>query len=53
MNTIADINIFQLFVPLNLLSPYKCKQIRLLSLTVEKEMETFSKSFIMMARFEF
>ena len=52
MNLIVDINTFRFFVSSNLPSPYKSKLIRLLSLTIEREIEIFSKSFFRFARFE-
>ena len=42
MNLKVYINIFRFFIPSNLPSPYKNKLIRLLSITVEKEIGKFS-----------
>ena len=52
MNLKADINIFLFFVPSNFSPPYRSKLIRLPSLTVEKKIEIFPKSFIAVAQFE-
>ena len=49
MNLMVDINISRFFIPSNLPSPYKNKLIRLLSITVEKEVGKFSKSFMRVA----
>ena len=51
MNIVVVINIFQFIVSSNLLLPYKTILIRLVSLTIEKEMGIFSKSFIKLTRF--
>ena len=44
MNLMVDINISRFFIPSNLPSPYKNKLIRLLSITVEKEVGTYHVS---------
>ena len=51
MNLVVETDIFRFFVSSNLLSPYKSKLIRLLSLTVEREMGIFCKSFIRVVPF--